>query len=174
MVDGDRFNRTELFDEADLDAALARFDELSTRSAPHLENAASRRLYLAGEAAAHAHMWSMTTQAYAAINRHEIPPTTSDLVTVDHRRAAAFAPGDMGEYLRAGWDIGHDIVFYIEAVHRLSNLGVVVTHVGRGSSREGFDAEWREINLMTAEGAAQPDPRHPHRPTPAPAPRCGS
>jgi hypothetical protein len=271
MVDGDRFNRTELFDEADLDAALARFDELSTRSAPHLENAASRRYalfmayfaardwdamaevladdmtqddrrrvvnggirrgrdveiadmqalaevgvtdmtsevmairrerlalcragsaafqtevlnvveidadgriaavvgldlddldaafeeldarYLAGEAAAHAHMWSMTTQAYAAINRHEIPPTTSDLVTVDHRRAAAFAPGDMVEYLRAGWDIGHDITFYIEAVHRLGNLGVVVTHVGKGSSREGFDAEWREINLMTAEGGA--------------------
>ena len=40
-VDGDLFNRCELFDEADLDAALARFDELS-RPAPRLENAASR------------------------------------------------------------------------------------------------------------------------------------
>ena len=27
-VDGDRINRCEIFDEADLDAALARFDEL--------------------------------------------------------------------------------------------------------------------------------------------------
>ena len=40
-VEGDLINRGELFDEADLDAALARFDELS-RPAPRLENAASR------------------------------------------------------------------------------------------------------------------------------------
>ena len=40
-VDGDLINRCELFDEADLDAALARFDELS-RPAPRLENAASQ------------------------------------------------------------------------------------------------------------------------------------
>ena len=40
-VDGDLINRCEIFDEADLDAALARFDELS-RPAPRLENAASR------------------------------------------------------------------------------------------------------------------------------------
>ena len=40
-VDGDLINRCEMFDEADLDAALARFDELS-RPAPRLENAASR------------------------------------------------------------------------------------------------------------------------------------
>ena len=47
-VDGDLINRYEVFDEADLDAALARFDELS-RPAPRLENAASRVLerYLA-------------------------------------------------------------------------------------------------------------------------------
>jgi hypothetical protein len=40
-VDGDRVNRTEIFDEADMDAALERFDELD-RPAPRLENAASR------------------------------------------------------------------------------------------------------------------------------------
>ena len=40
-VDGDLINRCELFDEADIDAALARFDELS-RPAPRLENAASQ------------------------------------------------------------------------------------------------------------------------------------
>ena len=34
-------SRCELFDEADIEAALARFDELS-RPAPQLENAASR------------------------------------------------------------------------------------------------------------------------------------
>ena len=41
-VDGDVINRVKLFDEADIDAALARFDELS-RPAPRLENAASRQ-----------------------------------------------------------------------------------------------------------------------------------
>ena len=40
-VEGDLINRCEVFDEADLDAALARFDELS-RPAPQLENAATR------------------------------------------------------------------------------------------------------------------------------------
>ena len=40
-VDGDMINRCEVFDEADLDAAIARFDQLS-RPAPRLENAASR------------------------------------------------------------------------------------------------------------------------------------
>ena len=40
-VDGDRINRCEIFDEADLDAALARFDELQPQ-APRLENAASQ------------------------------------------------------------------------------------------------------------------------------------
>jgi hypothetical protein len=41
MVDGDLISRCELYDEADLDAALARFDGLS-RSAPRLENTASQ------------------------------------------------------------------------------------------------------------------------------------
>ena len=40
-VEGDMINRCEMFDEADLDAAIARFDELS-RPAPRLENAASQ------------------------------------------------------------------------------------------------------------------------------------
>ena len=39
-VDGEMVSRVEVFDEGDLDAALARFEELS-RPAPQLENAAS-------------------------------------------------------------------------------------------------------------------------------------
>ena len=39
-VEGDLISRAEIFDEADLDAALARFDELS-RPARRPENAAS-------------------------------------------------------------------------------------------------------------------------------------
>src|SRR4029079_19027980 len=41
-TDDDLVSRVELFDEADLDAALARFEELC-RPEPPLENAASRR-----------------------------------------------------------------------------------------------------------------------------------
>ena len=40
-LDGDLVNRCEVFDESDLDAALARFDQL-THPAPQPENAASR------------------------------------------------------------------------------------------------------------------------------------
>jgi hypothetical protein len=39
-VDGEMLNRAEVFDEADLDTAIARFEQLS-RPAPRLENAAS-------------------------------------------------------------------------------------------------------------------------------------
>ena len=37
-------------------------------------------------------------------------------------------------------------------MHRLNNLGAVVTHVTRGRSQEGFDAEWREVFLLTVGG----------------------
>ena len=43
IVDGDLINRYEIFDEDDLEAALARFEELS-RPAPRLENTASPSL----------------------------------------------------------------------------------------------------------------------------------
>ena len=42
-VDGELFSGCELFDETEIDAALARFDELS-RPAPRLENTATRVL----------------------------------------------------------------------------------------------------------------------------------
>ena len=60
------------FDPDDIDAAFA---ELDAR-------------YLAGEAAAHAHTWSVIAGAYAAFNRHELPPTTPDSVYIDHRPLA--------------------------------------------------------------------------------------
>jgi DNA-binding SARP family transcriptional activator len=124
------------FDPDDIDAAFA---ELDAR-------------YLAGEATQHARMWSAIVGAYAAISRREIPPTTADFEDKDHRKGAAFGPGDMVEYLRAGWNIEHDIHFHVEAVHRLSDLGAVVTHKGCGASPDGFDAEWQEVMLFTADG----------------------
>ena len=77
-IDADeRIAAVVVFDLDDFDAAIA---ELDAR-------------YLAGEAAAHAHTWSVIcTGAYAALNRHELPPTTPDCVNIDHRRAARSRP----------------------------------------------------------------------------------
>ena len=130
-VDG-RIAATVAYDLEDVDAA---FTELDAR-------------YLAGEAGDHAEMWSAVRQAYAAINRHELPPTTPDWVNIDHRRALAFVPGDLPAYLHATWDLAPDFNVYIEAVHRLSNLGGVFTHHAQGSSQDGFDAEWREVAVL--------------------------
>ena len=130
------------FDPDDIDAA---FEELDAR-------------YLAGEAAAHAHTWSVIARAYAALNRHELPATTPDWVNIDHRRGTAFAPGDLTAYVRAAWDLTPDFSIYIEAVHRLSDLGAVVTQASHGTSQEGFDAEWREIELR--DGRRRPGQPH--------------
>ena len=64
------------FDADDNDAA---FEELDAR-------------YLAGEASAHAHTWSLITQAYTAFNRHKLPPAKADWVNVDHRRGIRSPP----------------------------------------------------------------------------------
>ena len=73
-IDADnRIVASVLFDPDDIDAA---FEELDAR-------------YLAGEAAAHAHTWSLIAGAYAALNRRELPATTPDWVNIDHRRATA-------------------------------------------------------------------------------------
>ena len=110
----DRIAARVVFDLDDIDAAFA---ELDAR-------------YLAGEAAAHAQTWSVIAGAYAAFNRHEFPATTPDWVNIDHRRSIAIEPGDLAAYIRAAWDVVPTSSIYIEAVHRLSDLGAVVTHVG--------------------------------------------
>ena len=132
----DRIARRLVFDLDDIDAA---FEELDAR-------------YIAGEAAAHAHTWSLVSKGYVALNRRELAATTPDWVNIDHRRGAPFAPGDMTRYIRSGWDLAPDRKICIEAVHRLSNLGAVITHAAHWTSHEGFDAEWRAIAMVTVEG----------------------
>ena len=73
--------------------------------------------------------------------------TTPDWANIDHRRGTGFAPGDAIPYIHATWDVAPDINIYIEAVHRLSDLGAVVTHVSKGPRKQGFDAEWREVTF---------------------------
>jgi hypothetical protein len=124
------------FDLEGFDAAMA---ELDAR-------------YLAGEAAANAHTWSVVAGAYAGFNRRELPATAPEWVNIDHRRGAGFAPGDMIEYLQAAWGDSPDTKIYIGAVHRLSRIGAVVTHIAHGISQEGFDAEWRDVHVLAVEG----------------------
>ena len=123
----------------DIDDIDAAFEELDAR-------------YLAGEAAAHAHTWSVIANATAGFNRHEMPSVTPHWVNIDHRRVTAFAPGDLAEYIRATWDVAPDSRNRIVAMHRLTDLGAVITQATHGTSQEGFEAEWREITLLTVEG----------------------
>ena len=79
---------------------------------------------------------------------------TPDVGWVDHRRGRGFelAPGDLPAYLDASWELMPRASLYIAAVHRLSNLGAVLTQVMKGTSREGFEAEWQEIGIVTVDG----------------------
>jgi hypothetical protein len=123
-----------VFDPDDIDTA---FEELESR-------------YLAGEAAPYSQTWSVVASSYAAFNRHEVP--TADWVTIDHRRATPFEPSNMTPSIRTIWDLTPNLSIHIEAVHRLNDSGAVITHKGHGSSQEGFDAEWRAIDLLMVEG----------------------
>jgi hypothetical protein len=124
------------FDIDDIDGAFA---ELDAR-------------YLAGEAAPYSQTWSAMTEVQAAYNRHQMPPMTEDSVDIDHRRGRAFAPGEGTRFITASWSVAPNLTGHIESVHRLSNLGAVVTEVVTGTSQEGFDFEWREIGLFTFAG----------------------
>ncbi|RDH79908.1 hypothetical protein DVS77_02520 [Mycolicibacterium moriokaense] len=124
-----------LFDLDDIESAFA---ELDAR-------------YATGEAAPHAHAWSLLTANAEAFNRHEFPAWTADVANVDHRRVTAFAPGDQAEYVRATWEQSPDLKIYIEAVHRLGDLGAVITYIANGTSHQDFDAEWRGIALGIIE-----------------------
>ena len=132
----DRIVAAATFDLEDIEAAIA---ELDAR-------------YLAGEAAAHARTWSLVAGSYAALNRHELPLTAPNCVNIDHRRETAFGPGDVTAYIRTGWDRDQDINIYVAEVHRLNNLGVVITYAAYETSREGFDAEWGGVAVFTVEG----------------------
>ena len=93
---------------------------------------------------------------YAALNRRRIPRDDAGLG--EHRPPSGDSrstPGDLTAYIRATWDLAPDFSIYIEAVHRLSDLGAVVTQAAHGTSQEGFDAEWRDDRSL--DGRRRPD-----------------
>ena len=87
----------------------------------------------------------------AVFNRGELPATTPDSVFVDHRPVLTVDAVDLPSYFRAMWDVTPDIRVEIEAVHRVSELGAVITHAVNSTSPEGFNAEWRGILIYTLE-----------------------
>ncbi|WP_081282506.1 BTAD domain-containing putative transcriptional regulator [Mycobacterium asiaticum] len=108
--------------------------------------------YLAGEAAPYADTWRVIVGSYASIGLDELPSLADDLVAVDHRRVTAFAAGEMVAYMRAGWDLDQHVRPYIETVHRLSNLGAVVSYTAQGTSHDGFEGEWRGVVVSMVDG----------------------
>lgn len=109
--------------------------------------------YLAGEAAPYAPTWSTLASAFVALNRHEIPPTTGDYAVVDHQlHYSVSEAGGLSEFLHASWDLTPDLRMDIATVHLLRDSGAVVTVVVDGSSYEGFDADWRFIEVLTCDG----------------------
>lgn len=139
LVEIDTENRVVarvVFDADELDAAIA---ELDAR-------------YLAGEASTRSHTWTLVTEAFVALNQRKIPATTSDWVNIDHRRLVPIGTGDLAAYLSVAWELSPQSYLYVAAVHRLSSLGAVITHVAAGASPEGLDAEWQVIDVMTFEG----------------------
>jgi hypothetical protein len=94
----------------------------------------------------------LIVEIYAGLNRHELPATTPDWVNVDHRHVTTMAPGDLMANLRASWDLTPQASYYVEAVHRLTDHGTVFTHSVSGTSQEGFQAEWRIVDLLTFDG----------------------
>ena len=59
---------------------------------------------------------------------------------------------DWAAFVHATWSLTPDVITYIETVHRLNRLGAVVTHAARGTSDQGFDAEWRMVDIFTVDG----------------------
>lgn len=136
-IDGDNRIRAGVsFDLENIDAA---FEELDAR-------------YLAGEAAEHAHAWSVIARECAAFNRRELPATTPDWIYIDHRSLIPIDSDDFSANMRAIRDLTPDISIRIETVHRLSSLGATVTYTACGTSQQGFDAEWRMIHLLMVDG----------------------
>ena len=151
----DRIAAVVVFDLDDFDAAIA---ELDAR-------------YLAGEAAAHARTWSVdrgelrgdqptrTPRDHAGLCEHRPPTGDRDRA----RRPDRIHPRRVGP--------GPDIKAYVETVHRLTDLGAVVTHAAHETSQEGFDAEWRGIAVLDGRrrhgqpqrGIRRGRPRRRHR-----------
>ena len=54
--------------------------------------------------------------------------------------------------MQAMWDDSPDVIAYAAVVHQLSDIGAVFTEAVSGTSQNGFQSEWRMVNLLTVDG----------------------
>ena len=123
------------FDLDDFEAAIA---ELDAR-------------YLAGEAAAHSHTWSVISQAYLALNRRALPATTPGWTSIDHRRFGTVEANALTPNIRAWWDLTSEARIDVETVHQLTSLGAVVTQATHATWHEGAEIESGEIVILMVD-----------------------
>ena len=74
-------------------------------------------------------------------------------MNVDHRRPKIIEEGGLNASLLSMWKLVPDVTFRIRGSASAENLGAVCTHVARGRSHDGFDAEWRGVELLTVAGS---------------------
>ena len=130
-----------LFDLDDFDAAVV---ELDAR-------------YLAGEAAAHSRTWSVIMQkSTLGSTGTKFPRRHRTGFTLTIGRSQRSRPMICPHPSAPSGTSRRTSTTYIEAVHRLSDLGAVITHMAHGISHEGFDAEWRLIYLHVRGRIGQP------------------
>ena len=135
-VDADeRMTAVVVFEADDFDAALR---ELDAR-------------YAVGEAAPHATTWSLIAEAYATLNAGGSPPFAADYAIVDHRLQATIEASEFDKYMHASRNLTPDLYMYVESVHRLSDDAAAFTHAARGTSQDGFTADWRIVDVLTIE-----------------------
>ena len=70
---------------------------------------------------------------------------------VSHRRRSLYASGDLAPAIRGSRDVTPNLSIRIETVHAVSAFGAVVTNMARATSNDGFDAEWRMVEIFGVE-----------------------
>ena len=137
-IDADeRIVAVVVFDLDDIDAAFA---ELDAR-------------YLAGEAAAHAHTWSVIVRATPRSTGTKLLATTPTGSTSTTDEVHRSRPVTRSPYVRTSWDLTPDLSIYIEAVHRLNDLGAVVTHGRRmGPRKRASTPSGGRSTFLTVDG----------------------
>ena len=142
-VDGDLISRCELFDEADLDAALARFEELQPQ-APRLENAASQLI-------------ERFQADFAARNWAAIAENSADDIFTDDRRSvvgSGFLAGrdlDIAN-IRAAADLGSANLTSTVIATRGEHLALARLRMsGRDQRPEAFHSDMLGIVEIDAD-----------------------
>ena len=72
-----------------------------------------------GEAAPHAHTWSVVVGVFAALARHETPAATPDWINIDHRRGTPLAHSDLKAIVTTLNDLTPNLSNHVESVHLL-------------------------------------------------------